>query len=179
MKSDGKRRSRNRRRAERAPSDTAASARDRRWALRWSYFFLVLFAIFFLMPPFYMLITSLKSKEEIRRHHQSVVGLLADALELHRAADAEPVPDLLPQLGAGVDLRGDRHHADQRDRRLLAGPHEVLGLGGAGDRRVPDLPDPGHAAVHPAVQDVRVRARDHRHRADEPLVDADASSTRR
>jgi multiple sugar transport system permease protein len=40
-------------------------SRDRKWALRWSYFFLVLFAIFFLMPPFYMLITSLKSKEEI------------------------------------------------------------------------------------------------------------------
>ncbi len=40
-------------------------SRDRRWALRWSYFFLVLFAIFFLMPPVYMLITSLKSSAEI------------------------------------------------------------------------------------------------------------------
>src|SRR5215475_5174966 len=40
-------------------------SRDRRWALRWSYFFLVLFAIFFLMPPLYMLITSLKSSAEI------------------------------------------------------------------------------------------------------------------
>src|SRR5437868_14356136 len=40
-------------------------SRDRAWALRWSYFFLVLFAIFFLMPPFYMLITSLKSSAEI------------------------------------------------------------------------------------------------------------------
>jgi len=40
-------------------------SRDRTWALRWSYFFLVLFAIFFLMPPFYMLVTALKSKEEI------------------------------------------------------------------------------------------------------------------
>lgn len=40
-------------------------SRDRRWALRWSYFFLVLFAIFFLMPPIYMLITSLKSSAEI------------------------------------------------------------------------------------------------------------------
>src|ERR1700709_628544 len=38
---------------------------DRRWAMRWSYFFLVLFAIFFLMPPVYMLITSLKSSAEI------------------------------------------------------------------------------------------------------------------
>jgi len=40
-------------------------SRDRRWALRWSYFFLVLFAIFFLMPPIYMLITSLKTSQEI------------------------------------------------------------------------------------------------------------------
>ena len=40
-------------------------SRDRRWALRWSYFFLVLFAIFFLMPPVYMLITSLKTSQEI------------------------------------------------------------------------------------------------------------------
>src|SRR6188768_2240237 len=40
-------------------------SRDRRWALRWSYFFLVLFAIFFLMPPFYMLLTSLKTSGEI------------------------------------------------------------------------------------------------------------------
>ena len=36
-------------------------SRDRAWALRWSYFFLVLFAIFSLTPPIYMLITSLKS----------------------------------------------------------------------------------------------------------------------
>ena len=40
-------------------------SRDRRWALRWSYFFLVIFAIFFLMPPIYMLITSLKTSAEI------------------------------------------------------------------------------------------------------------------
>ena len=40
-------------------------SRDRIWALRWSYFFLVLFAIFFLLPPIYMLITSLKTSAEI------------------------------------------------------------------------------------------------------------------
>ena len=40
-------------------------SRDRAWALRWSYFFLVLFAIFFLLPPVYMLITSLKTSHEI------------------------------------------------------------------------------------------------------------------
>jgi multiple sugar transport system permease protein len=40
-------------------------SRDRAWALRWSYFFLILFAIFSLVPPVYMLITSLKSSAEI------------------------------------------------------------------------------------------------------------------
>jgi multiple sugar transport system permease protein len=40
-------------------------SRDRRWALRWSYFFLALFAVFFLTPPVYMLITSLKTSAEI------------------------------------------------------------------------------------------------------------------
>src|SRR5438093_7816856 len=40
-------------------------SRDRAWALRWSYFFLTLFAIFALVPPFYMLITSLKTSAEI------------------------------------------------------------------------------------------------------------------
>ena len=40
-------------------------SRDRRWALRWSYFFHTVFAVFFLMPPVYMLITSLKTSAEI------------------------------------------------------------------------------------------------------------------
>src|SRR3954464_9864624 len=40
-------------------------SRDRTWALRWSYFFLTLFAIFSLVPPIYMLITSLKTSAEI------------------------------------------------------------------------------------------------------------------
>src|ERR1700681_1607770 len=40
-------------------------SRDRAWSLRWAYFFLTLFAIFALRPPFYMLITSLKTSAEI------------------------------------------------------------------------------------------------------------------
>ena len=40
-------------------------SRDRVWAMRWSYFFLALFAAFSLLPPIYMLITSLKSSAEI------------------------------------------------------------------------------------------------------------------
>ena len=43
----------------------SSMSRDRTWALRWSYFFLTLFVIFFLMPPVYMLITSLKTSAEI------------------------------------------------------------------------------------------------------------------
>src|SRR5438105_15751439 len=37
----------------------------RRRTLYWSYFFLILFVIFFLTPPVYMFITSLKSSAEI------------------------------------------------------------------------------------------------------------------
>ena len=50
--------------AKRKPTYGSMS-RDRQWALRWSYFFLVLFVIFFLTPPIYMLITSLKTSREI------------------------------------------------------------------------------------------------------------------
>ena len=39
--------------------------RERRWALIWSYVFLVFFAVIFLTPPLYMLITSLKTSAEI------------------------------------------------------------------------------------------------------------------
>ena len=38
---------------------------DRRWALYASYFFLMIFIVFFLFPPYYMLITSLKTDQEI------------------------------------------------------------------------------------------------------------------
>ena len=44
---------------------TGSMRRDRRRALYWSYFFLCLFVVFFLTPPIYMFITSLKSSAEI------------------------------------------------------------------------------------------------------------------
>src|SRR6201987_3740725 len=44
---------------------TGSISRGRKRALYWSYFFLVLFVIFFLTPPLYMLITSLKTSAEI------------------------------------------------------------------------------------------------------------------
>jgi multiple sugar transport system permease protein len=40
-------------------------SQGRRRTLYWSYFFLILFVIFFLTPPVYMFITSLKSSAEI------------------------------------------------------------------------------------------------------------------
>lgn len=44
---------------------TTSMKQDRRWALVASYFFLFVFGVFFLMPPYYMLITSLKHNSEI------------------------------------------------------------------------------------------------------------------
>ena len=40
-------------------------ARNRRWALILSYFFLILFAIFFLTPPYYALVTATKDSQQI------------------------------------------------------------------------------------------------------------------
>ncbi len=47
------------------PARPASMRRDRRRALFWSYVFLIIFVIFFLTPPVYMLITSLKTSAEI------------------------------------------------------------------------------------------------------------------
>lgn len=43
----------------------STAKRDRKWALYASYFFLFVFIIFFLFPPYYMLVTSLKTNQEI------------------------------------------------------------------------------------------------------------------
>jgi multiple sugar transport system permease protein len=49
-----------------APAVRRASMKgDRRRAMVWSYVFLAIFAVFFLLPPVYMLITSLKTNAEI------------------------------------------------------------------------------------------------------------------
>ena len=83
-------------------------SRDRRWALRWSYFFLILFAIFFLMPPIYMLITSLKTSAEISAAtnpwwvFNPTLGNYVELLTLRA------ISDLLPQFGARLGLRGRR-----------------------------------------------------------------------
>jgi len=50
-----------------APSSAKRGSikKDRRWAMIWSYIFLSIFAAFFLMPPIYMFITSLKTSAEV------------------------------------------------------------------------------------------------------------------
>ena len=53
--------------------------RSRRWALFASYFFLVLFAVFFLMPPYYMAVTSLKTNAEVA-HMSTNPWLIADGI---------------------------------------------------------------------------------------------------
>jgi multiple sugar transport system permease protein len=51
--------------SERGAIRYGSISRGRKRTLYWSYFFLVLFVIFFLMPPIYMFITSLKTSAEI------------------------------------------------------------------------------------------------------------------
>jgi len=49
----------------RARSLRGSLKRNRRWALILSYFFLIVFALFFLVPPFYMIVTSFKTNHEM------------------------------------------------------------------------------------------------------------------
>jgi multiple sugar transport system permease protein len=56
-------------------------SRSRKWALYASYFFLILFAIFFLLPPYYMIVTALKSDAEMARLSTSP-WIISDGLTL-------------------------------------------------------------------------------------------------
>src|SRR6185437_9486868 len=53
--------------SNRSQSRRSSLRRSRRWALIASYVFLVLFAIFFLIPPYYMVVTAFKSDAEVAR----------------------------------------------------------------------------------------------------------------
>lgn len=71
--------------AARAPQERlgirASLSRNRRWALITSYVFLVIFAIFFLIPPFYMVVTALKSDAEVA-HMATNPWLISDGVTL-------------------------------------------------------------------------------------------------
>ena len=49
----------------RAQAKRSSLRRSRRWALVASYVFLILFAIFFLIPPYYMVVTAFKTDAEV------------------------------------------------------------------------------------------------------------------
>ena len=57
----------------------ASLSRNRRWALVASYFFLICFAIFFLVPPYYMVVTALKSDAEVA-HMATNPWIVADGI---------------------------------------------------------------------------------------------------
>ena len=59
----------------------ASLKRNRRWALILAYTFLILFAVFFLIPPYYMLVTSLKSNAEVA-HMAHNPWIVAEGLTL-------------------------------------------------------------------------------------------------
>jgi multiple sugar transport system permease protein len=63
----------------RASGARSSMQRSRRWALILSYVFLVIFAAFFLIPPYYMIVTSLKSNAEVA-HLSSNPWLLSQGL---------------------------------------------------------------------------------------------------
>src|SRR5213082_514208 len=141
--------------AQQSAVNYGSISRGRKRTLYWSYFFLILFVIFFLMPPVYMFITSLKTSAEIGAvtnpwwvYHptlQNYIDLLSQAQFLTFFKNSALVAVIVVAVDGG-----------QHSRRLLAGTHEVLGIGDFGDRRVPDVSHPGIAAVHPAVQDLRL-----------------------
>jgi multiple sugar transport system permease protein len=61
------------------PRRRASLSRSRRWALLLSYVFLTLFAAFFLLPPYYMVVTSLKSNAEVA-HMATNPWIIADGV---------------------------------------------------------------------------------------------------
>ena len=132
-----------------------------------SYFFLILFAIFFLIPPYYPLVTATKDSAQIsnqstdpwmpvlpapnRRANITTRSWLPAAVTdfspiyLHETRISRSIRTALCTVVVITMLIA-------RACRVLAGAHEILGLGHPRDRRVPDLSRAGFAAVHSAVQ---------------------------
>ncbi len=165
-----------------ARSKYGSMSRDRTWALRWSYFFLVIFAIFSLTPPIYMLITSLKSSAEISAatnpwwvFHptlENYVGLLTSNQFLRFFWNSAMVSIFVVTITMLISRAGC----------IRIGADAVLGFDDSRDWRLPDLSHSRDAALYPAVQDVRGDRRLDRHpahqqmvRAADPLSDPDGA----
>jgi len=92
--------------------------------------------IFFLTPPVYMFITSLKSSAEISAATNPWWVYHPTLSELHRPADPEPISDLPSANSAIVSVCVvSIHDGGQHFRRVCLGTNEVLGFGDFGDRR--------------------------------------------
>ena len=93
----------------------AARARrqQRRWALWGSYGALAVFVIIFLVPPFYTLMTSLKSSAEIGAQKGNPWLVASPDPGEFLVADHLPeLPALLPEFGDGHRAGGRRQHGD-------------------------------------------------------------------
>ena len=136
----------------------ASLRRNRRWALITSYVFLIMFAIFFLLPPYYMIVTSLKSDAEDRADgDQPMVHLRRrDARSVQDFAHPDRLPDFFQKYYDRHCVRGGDHYGGERTRCILARPHEILGLEHSGNRHFPHLPGARHVVVHPAVPDRQI-----------------------
>ena len=80
---------------------------NRKWALFAAYGCLILFVIFFLFPPYYMLITSLKTNKEIAelaRQHNNANVLTMPA----RFISFEEVKEIT-SIFLNTDFEGGRH----------------------------------------------------------------------
>ncbi len=139
----------------RRPASRSSLRRNRRWALITSYVFLIAFAIFFLIPPYYMVVTAFKSDAEMARMATNP-WLIADGVTLDQFRILLNQTDFLiffrntvivtvcvVAITMVVSVLGG----------VLARPDEVLGLRRSGDRNFSHLSRARHAFVHPPVPD--------------------------
>ena len=102
--------------------------RNRRWALIWSYVFLVMFAVFFLLPPVYMLIMGLKTSSEIAAM-TNPWWVFNPTLENFKALlTSKTYLTFFRNSAVICSGGGGDHHADRGARGVRAGADEVLGL---------------------------------------------------
>ncbi|MBR0652946.1 carbohydrate ABC transporter permease [Roseomonas terrae] len=64
---------------------------ERRWAMWWAYVSLIVAAIIFLAPPFYMLLTSFKTNAEIADHSLNPWWIRAPTIEHYAAILSNPI----------------------------------------------------------------------------------------
>ena len=133
----------------------ASLSRNRRWALITSYLFLVLFAIFFLIPPYYMVVTALKSDAEVARMATNP-WIVADGFTLDQFKILLTQTDFLIFFKNTIIVTICVVAITMVVSVLAAfslGRMKFWGLQHPGDGNFPHLPRSRHVAVHSAVSD--------------------------